>query len=491
MIFQKLRTRMIVHIIWIVAAVVIVTFIFVYKLHEKSTQYHLQRDAAVTIGIFKDILLNAMRHKEPFVLHNFLLDLSRLEHIKTIRIVRPNGRIAFSSFVKENNELIKQSIFNDFLAQPKDNFEHHFHEGNNATFLKMSKIKNEQSCQQCHNPSQSVTGILWVETSATLSITALKSDYLVFGGIAFGVIVLLSLATVVLFIQSIDRPVQQLRATMNTIKQGDFTTRMKPSRQDELGQLTLGINEMAEKLQKTRSQLLEHHRQEILQAESLAKIGEMAAGMAHEIKNPISGIVFAVNSILRDTELSDNRKEIFEEIVEQAHRVEQNLEALLTFARHTHLEPIPTNLNAIVERILLFVSQQTDMKLIIVENELDENLPEIMADPKQIEKVMLNLIINAVQAMPNGGQLTVSTRNHVANNKVSLTVRDSGLGVPEKLQDKIFQPFYTTKANGTGLGLTLSKEIVIRHSGTIFFNSGQDLGTTFTVELPIRSLETL
>ncbi|MFQ5825390.1 MAG: PAS domain-containing sensor histidine kinase, partial [bacterium] len=320
---------------------------------------------------------------------------------------------------------------------------------------------------------------------------ALKSDYLVLGGIALGVIVLLSLATVVLFIRSVDRPVQELRASMEAIERGDFSARIETSSRDELGQLALGMNAMADKLQKARNHLLEHHRQELLQAEALAKIGELAAGLAHEIKNPISGIVFAVNSILRETEPNDNRQEIFEEIVKQANRVEQNLESLLTFARQSRLERFPTDLNAIIERILLFIRQQPDMKLIKTDSMLDINLPEVLVDPKQIEQVLLNLIINAVQAMPQGGCLTVSTGYHMENKSVSISVKDTGVGISEESRDEVFQPFYTTKAKGVGLGLALCKEVVLRHNGKISFDSKVGLGTTFTIELPIGGLETL
>ncbi|MFQ5865943.1 MAG: PAS domain-containing sensor histidine kinase, partial [bacterium] len=319
----------------------------------------------------------------------------------------------------------------------------------------------------------------------------LKSDYLVLGGIALGVIVLLSLATVVLFVRSVDRPVQKIKTTMDAIERGDFSARIKTSSRDELGQLALGMNAMADKLQKARNHLLEHHRQELLQVEALAKIGELAAGMAHEIKNPISGIVFAANSILRDTNLNDNRREIFEEILKQANRAEQNLESLLAFARQSRLERFPTDLNAIIERILLFIRQQSDMKLIKAESDLDKELPEVLVDPKQIEQVLLNLIINAVQAMPQGGHLTVSTRYHEANNRVCISVQDTGVGISREARDQVFQPFYTTKVKGVGLGLALCKEVVLRHRGTISFDSEVGTGTTFTIELPVGSLEAL
>ncbi|MFQ5631362.1 MAG: ATP-binding protein, partial [bacterium] len=140
---------------------------------------------------------------------------------------------------------------------------------------------------------------------------------------------------------------------------------------------------------------------------------------------------------------------------------------------------------------MLFIQQQPDMKLIKAESKLDENLPEALIDPKQIEQVLLNLIINAVQAMPDGGYLRIQTSFAPANNLVRMMIQDTGEGIPVETQKKIFQPFFTTKSKGVGLGLVLCKEVVTRHNGRIQFESKAGAGTTFTVELPVGSLETL
>ncbi|MFQ5754267.1 MAG: PAS domain-containing sensor histidine kinase, partial [bacterium] len=431
------------------------------------------------------------QHEGPAALNELLPEFSKLHHIKKIRIIHPDGRISFSSETQEKGKFLQQKNFADFISTPSEVLAYYIKEGKHTNYLKWRKLVNKTRCQKCHDASQKFNGFLSVETSDEISFRTLKSDYRVIGGIALGIILLLSLATVVLFIRSVERPVHELRSTMDAIERGDFSARTKNSRRDELGQLAIGMNAMAEKLQKARNHLTEHHRQELLQAEALAKIGELAAGMAHEIKNPISGIVFAANSILREMAPKDNRREIFQEIVKQANRAEQNLEALLTFARQSRLERFPTDLNAMIERILLFVRQQPDMKFIKIESNLDKNLPEILVDPKQIEQVLLNLVINAVQAMPKGGCLNVSTKTDTVHNIVFISVQDTGVGIAKESHDEIFQPFYTTKLKGVGLGLTLCKEMVARHNGTISFESKVGRGTTFTIELPIGRLEVL
>jgi signal transduction histidine kinase len=482
---------MIAHIIWIVTIVTIISFYAVHKLHEKSIQEHLQNDAAHAAEIVESIMLQAMKRNDLVAVQDMLPELSKLHHVKQIRIVQPSGRIVFSSNPQEKGTVLDGASFNNFVKLARETITTKMSTGGHTIFRRLRKLNNEEICQDCHGPDQKINGISWVETSDSISLASMKTNLILITGIALGVIILLSVATEALFIRSVDRPVQELTKMMNALQRGDFSTRLTTIGRDELGQLATGMNTMAQKLQEARNVLLEHHRQEMLQAESLAKIGELAAGMAHEIKNPISGIVFAANSILRELDPKDNRHEIFEEIVTQANRVEQNLESLLTFARQSRLERFPTDLNAIIERILLFIRQQPDMKLIKAESVLDVNLPEVLVDPKQIEQVFLNLIINAVQAMPDGGRLTVSTRTNQANNTVCIAVQDTGVGISEELRDQIFQPFYTTKVNGVGLGLALCKEIVTRHNGTISFESEVGIGTTFTVELPIGSWKTL
>jgi signal transduction histidine kinase len=491
MIFQRLRTRMIAHIIWIVTAVTCITFYFVEKLNQESLRDHLGDDAVGVAEIVENFLIKAMQQKGPAWIGQLLPELSRLHHIKRIRILLPSGRVASSSMIQEKGEIFRPGRFVDFVAGSTDVLTYHVSDGRSTTFFRWKKLKNETACQRCHGSSQILNGILLVETTDKLSPSVFKSDYLLLAGIALGVIVLLSAATIALFIRSVDRPIQGLKATMDALERGDFSSRTESYGHNELDQLALGMNAMAEKLQKAREHLVEHHRQELVQAEALAKIGQLSAGLAHEIKNPISGIVFAVNSILREKAPSDNRREILEEIVRQANRVEQILDALLTFGRQSRLERFPTDLNAMIERILLFIRQQPDMNLIKTESDLDSHLPEVLVDPKQMEQMLLNLVINAVQAMPEGGRLTVQTRYEASGMNVSVAVRDSGVGIPEKAREKIFLPFYTTKVRGVGLGLVLCKEVVTRHNGEIFFESEAGKGTAFIVRIPVGSLDSL
>jgi signal transduction histidine kinase len=491
MFFKRIRTRMVVHVIWIVTIVTIISCFITYKVHEHALKQHLQDDAEVASSIVENLIPIVMRHKDPAILHEIFPELTRLHHLKNVRIVAPNQRIVFSSEPAEVNELIQSPNFAEFAARPRETQVTQTQIENETTFQQWGKLRNTLFCQDCHGSVQEINGYAWVETSDRVSITAVASTIMVPFLIAIGVIIILSVVTASVFVRSVDRPIQSLKKMMDALKRGDFSSRITNVKQDELGTLAEGLNSMAEKLQESKTRLAEDHRQELDQAESLAKIGQMAAGVAHEIKNPISGIVFAANSILRDMDPKDNQYEIFEEIVAQANRVEQNLESMLMFAKYNRVERFPTDLNAIIERILVFIRQQPDMKLITISNMLAGNLPEVLVDPKQMEQVLLNLIINAVQAMPHGGELTVCSRHDVIDNTVMVSVGDTGVGIPKASRDKIFEPFFTTKQKGVGLGLALCREIISRHNGFLSLKSTENVGTTISFELPVGTLAAL
>ena len=480
---------MIAHVIWVVTGVTVMAFYAVYKLHGETIRQHLREDAIVASEIVEDMLIMMMKRNDADAISSMLPELSRLHHLERIRILDLEGRIVFSSHREEEGSTVKSRRYAEFVSSEQDFETQPVTDDDKQGFIRLRKLKNDLPCQNCHDPSQPVNGVSWLRTSDVISFASLKNDVTGIVVIALGVIVLLSVATEAVLVRSVDRPIREIRRTMEALQNGDFSARVSNTRNDDMGQLAEGLNAMAQKLQLARKHLLEHHRHQLYEAESLAKIGELAAAMAHEIKNPISGIVFALNSLLRETSPKDNHHEIFQEILNQANRVERNLESLLTLAKHHRLERFPTDLNQIIERILLFVRQQPETARIETESRLQKNLPEVLVDPKQIEQVILNLVINAIQAMPQKGKLTISTRWESRNERVIMKVQDTGVGIPPELRDKVFQPFFTTKVHGVGLGLSLCEEIILRHGGKIWFESEVGRGTTFMVALPRGKLE--
>lgn len=227
--------------------------------------------------------------------------------------------------------------------------------------------------------------------------------------------------------------------------------------------------------------------EQLNEAQRLASLGKMVAAVSHEIKNPL-GIVRSTAEILgnRIGKVAPGNERLALIIVEETSRLDGIVREFLDFARPRDVEKKPGSLNAVVERLLRFVEPEFALKTVRVETSLDDTLPEVEFDGEQLYQVLFNIVFNAIQAMPQGGDLLVST-GRADKTRLFVEVRDSGIGIaPEKLE-QIFTPFYTDKNRGTGLGLTIAKSIVDKHEGQIEVTSSPGQGSSFRVLLPLPS----
>jgi two-component system NtrC family sensor kinase len=226
----------------------------------------------------------------------------------------------------------------------------------------------------------------------------------------------------------------------------------------------------------------------LFRSEKLASLGKLAAGVAHEINNPLTGVLTNASLLLEDLPEGDHRKEDAQVIVNETIRCREIVKRLLDFARQTKPMKKNTNINSLVDNIVLLVRNQTSFRNIDIQRNLEENLPEIMADGDQIQQVIINFTLNASDAMPNGGSLNIQSGVMGNGEYIELKFTDTGLGISEENKNRIFDPFFTTKESGTGLGLSISYGIVEQHGGTIHVESEVGKGTTFIVQLPIKSI---
>jgi signal transduction histidine kinase len=218
-------------------------------------------------------------------------------------------------------------------------------------------------------------------------------------------------------------------------------------------------------------------------SEQLAAVGEMAASIAHEVRNPLAGMKGAME-VLRQHLASDaSRSEVVDELMAQIVRLENLVRDLLTYARPRPLSRQAVEVNHLLDRVLRIVQEDGGSPNLSVEREYDPVASRIVADPQQLEQVFLNLIQNAVQAMEEGGTLAVSTGGN--SGRVEIAFRDTGRGIAVADQPRIFQPFFTTRHRGSGLGLAIVRKIVDDHGGSIEIESRPGVGTTATVVLPV------
>ncbi len=244
---------------------------------------------------------------------------------------------------------------------------------------------------------------------------------------------------------------------------------------------------MLDKVQEMQARISQLHQKELQNAQKLATVGEMAASVAHEIKNPLTGISSAMEIIVE--EMNDtSKKPILQEIHRQVRRVNNTLNALLQYARPEDLEIERTDINKVIEESVFFLESQAGNNRITFKKELSGVDILFDFDPRQIEAVIINLLQNAVQSIENEGVVTIKTEFDEARQSFKLTIKDTGSGIsPENLK-KIFKPFYSTKAKGTGLGLAISKDIIERHGGSVSVSSVKGKGTVFEIYLPGKNI---
>lgn len=229
---------------------------------------------------------------------------------------------------------------------------------------------------------------------------------------------------------------------------------------------------------------LENSVEQLRRADRLSAVGQLSAALAHELRNPLAAIEGAAEILAQPDTPSEMRREFLEIVHKECRRLNRLLGQLLDFARPRPPERRPVQIARIFENVAGLSRHSAEKNGVRLRTEVAPDLPRLVADPEQLTQVLLNLTINAVQAMPHGGELLLSA--FPQNDSVAIEVRDEGEGVPPEHMDRIFDPFYTTKAYGTGLGLAVAHQIVTQHGGVIEARRNRDRGMTFTIVLPVE-----
>lgn len=316
------------------------------------------------------------------------------------------------------------------------------------------------------------------------SIDSLKRE-IIFITILFS---LISLMIISIGAKILSKPVIRLSRIMDGIKtHGDLEQqfpRLK-DRRDELGKLQKSFLWMVQRL---RDADREHKKTvEVLsQTEKMVSIGRLASGVAHEISNPLSGIILCFKNLMEVNVDDLTREKLILAINDGLQKIKNIVEQLLDFSRMTVTEKRPVDLNKLISRLLVLLSYPASKKNIKVVNDLSANIPEVSIDENKMAQVFINIMINALQAMDGGGILTIRTRKN--NEYCEVSIEDAGTGIPPEIMSNIFDPFFTTKGvgEGTGLGLSVSKGIVEQHGGIIEVDSKVGVGTTFRIKLPLK-----
>jgi two-component system NtrC family sensor kinase len=247
------------------------------------------------------------------------------------------------------------------------------------------------------------------------------------------------------------------------------------------------LREWAETLERKveqRTTELKAMQAHLVQSEKLAGVGKLAAGVAHEINNPLTCVLTNTSLILADLPPGDPRREDLQTVVDETLRCRKIVKGLLDFARQTKPQKQRLDLNKVADDVITLVRNQASFQSIVLRAELNSGIPMVFADADQMRQVVLNIILNAADAMPQGGEIRVRSLFDPQINQVMLRISDTGPGIPAEIQDKLFEPFFTTKKTGTGLGLAIAYGIMERHKGALKIESALGHGTTIVVILP-------
>jgi two-component system NtrC family sensor kinase len=300
----------------------------------------------------------------------------------------------------------------------------------------------------------------------------------------------------------ITRPLAEMVEATGKIASGDLAHRVKVDGRDEIGQLARAFNRMTDELSRAHEDLtqwgrtlerrveertreLRETQDQLVVSEKLASLGKMAAGVAHEINNPLTTILLNAHLLLEKPGLDPADEETLKLIADETTRCAGIVGGLLDFARQTPSQAAPTDINDLIDRTLQLLERQASVRNVRIEKALDRSLPPIELDKNKLRQVFSNLVLNACEAMPTGGTLAVASRLSRDGTHIEIIFADTGVGIAKENLPRLFDPFFTTKSFGTGLGLAVSYGIIRQRGGTILVRSDVGRGSEFTVRIPL------
>jgi signal transduction histidine kinase len=306
--------------------------------------------------------------------------------------------------------------------------------------------------------------------------------------VAAGGAFVICIAVIMVLAVQVRRPMMELQEKFARMQAGDMDVSVSfAERNDEIGDLGRDFNDMVSQLKASREEISHLHQTQMSRAEHFATLGELAAGLAHEIRNPLAGIAGVLEIISRDLPATSVAREVIDDAKQEAVQINRILTELLDTARPKAPQFRVTDIVGTTEHAVLFARQQAVTKRISIDFEVKNAVPPVEHDPNQLNQVLLNLLLNAIQSMDRPGTIQVSLEPE--DEAVAIAVADEGQGIAPEHLPNLFRPFFTTKGHGTGLGLSLARRIVESHGGRIDVVSKPGEGARFTVLLPVRRVQ--
>lgn len=464
-----------------------------------------------------------MLRNDREALYEFIRKVGTEPGVRAVRVYNEEGVISFSTHAGEVGRKVNTQspachpchVDDPPAVQPFDK-SRIFTDGGERVLQLVQPIENEAACSiaacHAHPPDRRVLGVIGTDLSLAEVDAQLAShqwQLMLFTGLAIVLVCGISMGFVW---QVVRKPVRELTAGTEKVAGGDLKHRLPVHSNDELGHLATSFNTMTADLERANAQVavwtqtlekrvaektkeLESVYASLLVTEKMASLGKLAAAVAHEVNNPLFGILTYARLIRKELEKpgydSSSRDALLDQvktIEREIHRCGNIMKNLLAFARQAPVEQASHELNVLIERAVQLVKHQCEMQSVELVVSLASDLPPVYCDGGKVQQVILVLLSNAIEAMPNGGRLEVHTSADATEGVARIAVRDTGCGIPADVMPRLFDPFFTTKdtSQNTGLGLAIARGIVEQHGGTISVSSREGEGVEFVVTLPLH-----
>jgi two-component system NtrC family sensor kinase len=512
--FRSLKTKIILSVIIVV---VVIEGIFLY-LNIKSLSHEiLTKTEEEAFNLSETIRLsirNAMIKDRRDEYQRIIDDVAQRKGMVEVRIFNKQGEITVSSDRSKVGTVVDKKAEACYgchredeakVLLPSDSKTRIYQTEKQRLLGLINPIYNESSCFPCHPKTLNVLGVL--DTMISLEGFEKEKAQIYNRMMISGVVsvIILSFLLSLLLTRFVNRPIDKLLAATKMAAHGDLNQTVGIGSHDELGELSNSFNNMISELKRSRdaieewTQTLEHRVQErtqelqqvqdqLIRAGKMAALGELAAGVAHEINNPLTGVLTFSSLMLKKVDENHPWKKDLENIVQQTTRCRNIVRGLLDFARQRKPDKKQWDIHTLIEQTLILVEKQAPFQNIKINKEFKAGIPMLFVDGDQIQQVFMNILLNAADAMSeNGGTLTIKTTFN--NGIAEICFIDTGHGIAKDHLPKLFDPFFTTKqtGKGTGLGLAISYGIIQSHNGDIEAESEVGKGSTFRIRLPVES----
>jgi len=530
--WKRLTNSLSAKLISLLLVTMVVVFALLGYLNIRLHRQHLEAAALTSAERVSDVIKRSttyyMLRNDREGMYRVMATMADEPGMVGVRIFDREGRISYSSHPSEVSHIVDKRAEACYgchaqlqplarLNRP-DRFRIYRDANRQRVLGVITAIENQAACSngECHaHPaSQQILGVL--DTNLSLSRADAQLAQSTWIMLAYTVLALVAISALSgLFVwKLVGQPLRRLDDGTQQLAEGNLGYQLEIRSQDEVGDLATSFNQMSLELRAANEEIvawartleerveektreLKRAHEHVLRVEKMATIGKLAAVVAHEINNPLAGILTYAKLLRKWTdrgEVGTTKKQdagqCLDLIASESRRCGDLVKNLLTFSRTAPMNVVSTDLNAVLDRCVRLVAHQLEMNGIELHLDLAPALPRIQCDPSQMEQVVLALMMNAIDAMPRGGNLRLSTQVREEAREALIQVRDDGPGIAPEILPRIFEPFLTTKESGksVGLGLAVSQSIVERHHGRIDVQSEPGKGTTFTVTLPAPGL---